>query len=67
MHCPNCPQRNLVKNGKTKAGYQRYRCTQCNYTVTDSPNQHGGSQPLFDRPMTSQEIQERFRKRVDKK
>jgi len=44
MHCPNCPDRGLVKNGTNDGtGTQRYRCTACGYSMTDSDNIQGGA------------------------
>jgi transposase-like protein len=36
MHCKQCGSTNVVKNGRTPAGQQKYHCRACGvYTVTD--------------------------------
>jgi len=37
MHCPSCHSDITSKWGRTKAGNQRYRCSECERTFTDSP------------------------------
>ena len=62
MHCPNCPDRALVKNGTTEIGSQRYRCTACDYSVTDSDNIQGA--PCYGaRKRTNAEHQAAYRRR----
>lgn len=36
LNCLECQQSHLYKNGVTKNGYQKYKCSQCskNYTET---------------------------------
>lgn len=44
MRCPNCEEnRRQYKNGKTKAGSQRYRCYDCgcSYTPEKKPQGYG--------------------------
>lgn len=39
MNCPNClSDRPMLRNGRTKAGNQRWRCLACGHTLT-----HGGT------------------------
>ena len=45
MKCPKCEQKEQqYKNGKTKAGSQRYRCHQCGYSYTPEKKAKGYSQ-----------------------
>lgn len=37
MFCPICSSERYVKRGKTAAGSQRYKCSICKKTFTDSP------------------------------
>jgi len=37
MACPTCNSETYVKRGKTAAGSQRYKCSVCKKTFTDSP------------------------------
>jgi hypothetical protein len=37
MACPICNSEKYVKRGKTAAGSQRYKCSVCKKTFTDSP------------------------------
>ena len=42
MECPNCEQKqNQHKNGKTKAGSQRYRCYSCGCSYTPEKKAQG--------------------------
>lgn len=34
IYCPQCFTVKLNRNGRTKCGYQRYICTNCNYQFT---------------------------------
>ncbi len=44
MNCPHCEDsKNQVKNGKTSAGSQLYKCKSCNRKYTPEPKQHGYS------------------------
>ena len=44
MKCPKCEQQEKqYKNGKTKAGSQRYRCRHCGYRYTPEKKEHGYS------------------------
>ncbi len=44
MNCPHCEEsKNQVKNGKTSAGSQLYKCKNCNRKYTPDPKQHGYS------------------------
>lgn len=60
--CPSHPDRTLARNGTTKSGFQRWRCTCCGYTRTDSANTQG--RPLIgDRPLNNVERCKRYRGR----
>jgi transposase-like protein len=44
MKCPKCEQKEKqYKNGKTKAGSQRYRCYHCGCSYTLEKKEHGYS------------------------
>jgi transposase-like protein len=45
MKCPKCEQeKRQYRNGKTKAGSQRYRCNNCRYSYTPEKKAQGYSQ-----------------------
>jgi transposase-like protein len=47
MKCPKCEQKKQqYRNGKTKAGSQRYRCNHCGYSYTPEKKPQGYS-PAF--------------------
>ena len=47
MKCPKCEQKERqYKNGKTKAGSQRYRCHHCEHSYTPDKKAQGGSQAI---------------------
>ena len=42
MKCPNCEEKKSQhKNGKTKAGSQRYRCYSCSHSYTPEKKEQG--------------------------
>lgn len=47
MKCPKCKrEEQQYRNGKTKAGSQRYRCTHCGYSYTPAKKAQGYSQAV---------------------
>lgn len=59
--CPKCGKPGC-KNGKTNAGFQRYRCYACSLSYT--PDGMGvGRQCVGDKPMSSSERGKAFRAR----
>ena len=47
MKCPECEEKkHQHKNGKTKAGSQRYRCYACGYSYTPEKKAQGYGQAL---------------------
>ena len=58
--CVHCKSNSVKKNGKTKLGYQQYKCKDCGKHFSDNP--HGIGRPLIgDKPMTSTERTRRQR------
>jgi predicted RNA-binding Zn-ribbon protein involved in translation (DUF1610 family) len=53
-HCPHCTSENTKKDGKTKAGTQRYRCKACGKTFTEKKR---GRPTIGDQPRTPAENQ----------
>jgi transposase-like protein len=37
MHCPKCNSNNIVKNGRTHYGKQRFKCHNCGRQFVESP------------------------------
>ncbi|GAX39370.1 hypothetical protein NIES4075_03230 [Tolypothrix sp. NIES-4075] len=37
MHCPKCNSNNIVKNGRTHYGTQRFKCQKCGRQFVESP------------------------------
>lgn len=37
MSCPRCQSTNIVKNGRTHYGKQRFKCADCERQFVDSP------------------------------
>jgi transposase-like protein len=37
MHCPKCNSNNIVKNGRTHYGKQRFKCLPCGRQFVESP------------------------------
>jgi transposase-like protein len=37
MHCPKCNSNNIVKNGRTHYGKQRFKCYNCGRQFVESP------------------------------
>lgn len=37
LHCPDCGGKNFKRQGKSKTGYQEYRCRGCGRNITDNP------------------------------
>jgi transposase-like protein len=37
MHCPKCNSNNIVKNGRTHYGKQRFKCQNCGRQFVESP------------------------------
>jgi transposase-like protein len=44
IHCPQCNNQNIIKNGFAK-GRQRFKCKQCNYQFTNLSQERG--KPLW--------------------
>lgn len=59
--CVQCQSLNTRKNGKTKLGYQRYRCNKCGKGWSDNPK--GKGRPTVNTvAMSNAERQQRYRK-----
>ena len=62
-NCPNCHSDKTKKNGRTKLGYQQYKCKDCGKHWSDNPD--GIGRPLqSDRPMSSAERVRKHRAKV---
>ena len=57
QHC-NRPMR---RNGKTNAGHQRYRCSECGYSETDGNSGHGGHRHGIEGGTPKAELMRRLR------
>jgi transposase-like protein len=59
MNCPQCNS-SCTKNGVNRSGFQRYYCSSCHKSFTDSRLKLGRP-AINDRPMTPAERQKRSR------
>ncbi len=66
MSNPTHCDRVSVKNGKTKAGTQRYKCKICGKTFSADADIKPSNKPkILDRPMTARERKRRSRGKKD--
>jgi transposase-like protein len=65
MHCKKCNSTNIVKNGQTPAGQQKYHCRACGiYTTTDDRARKRAAQMELVEKLYRQQVSQRGIARV---